>query len=394
MLFKYPEKVVKIAEILAKNGYRSYAVGGCIRDAVMGRIPNDWDMTTSCSPEKMLDIFENEGVKTIPTGLKHGTVSILIDGEIYECTTFRIDGSYTDSRHPDKVTFTDQLSDDLRRRDFTVNAMAGDPLSESMEIVDIFGGRDDIENKIIRAVGDPELRFTEDALRILRAVRFATVLNFEIENKTKSAAKRLSCRLNDISAERKSSELQKILLSPHADRGILLLLETDTAKFIHPDLSLPKVPLKDLPFRFSTRLAALFNGIPNLSQMKLSNETVKQVKTLCDDSFFSETASKFSSDGAKARYMISKYRELAEDAALLRRDVSLADKISEERKKQPPVSLSDLALNGNDLLSVGIEARRLGETMSFLLLSVIEYPELNEKDKLIKLAIENDKKEK
>ena len=394
MLFEYPEKVIKIADILAKNGYRSYAVGGCIRDAVMGRIPNDWDMTTSCSPKKMLEIFEKEGVKTIPTGLKHGTVSILIDREIYECTTFRIDGSYTDSRHPDKVTFTDELSEDLRRRDFTVNAMAGDPLSENGEIVDIFGGRNDIENKIIRAVGDPEKRFTEDALRILRAIRFATVLDFEIENDTKAAAKRLSSRLRDISAERKSVELQKILLSEHADRGIALLLETDTAKFIHPDIALPKVPLNSLPLRFSTRLAALFKGVPDLSQMKLSNEIVKQVKTLCDDSFFSENISKFSDDGAKARYMISKYRELAEDVALLRCDLSLAKKIRDEINKCPAVSLPELAINGNDLLSSGIEARKLGEIMSSLLLSVIEYPDLNEKEKLIKIATMIDQRRK
>ena len=142
----YTENVVAIAKILAKNGYRPYAVVGCIRDAVMGRTPNDWDMTTSCSPEKMMEIFDAAGVRTIPTGLKHGTVSVLLDNEIYECTTFRIDGSYTDSRHPDKVTFTEDISEDLRRRDFTVNAMAGDPLSENGEIVDIFGGKDDIEN--------------------------------------------------------------------------------------------------------------------------------------------------------------------------------------------------------------------------------------------------------
>lgn len=388
MSLKYPENVVAIAKILAKNGYRSYAVGGCIRDAVMGRIPNDWDMTTSCSPEKMMEIFDAAGVRTIPTGLKHGTVSVLLDNEIYECTTFRIDGSYTDSRHPDKVTFTEDISEDLRRRDFTVNAMAGDPLSENGEIVDIFGGRDDIENKIIRAVGDPEKRFTEDALRILRAIRFATVLDFEIDGETREAAKKLSDRLSDISAERKSVELQKILLSNHADRGISLLIETEVAKFIHPDISLPKVPLKGLPCRFSTRLAALFEGVPELSIMKLSGETVKQTKLLCDDDFYADASKKFIEDGAKARYMLSKYRDIAEDAALLRGDRSLSEKITEERAKKPCIAISDLAIRGNDLLSVGIEAKRLGAIMSSLLLSVIEHPELNKKEDLIKIALE------
>lgn len=388
MSLKYPENVVAIAKILAKNGYRSYAVGGCIRDAVMGRTPNDWDMTTSCSPEKMIEIFDAAGVRTIPTGLKHGTVSVLLDNEIYECTTFRIDGSYTDSRHPDKVTFTEDISEDLRRRDFTVNAMAGDPLSENGEIVDIFGGRDDIENKIIRAVGDPEKRFTEDALRILRAIRFATVLDFEIDSETQEAAKKLSDRLSDISAERKSVELQKILLSNHADRGISLLIETEVAKFIHPDISLPKVPLKGLPCRFSTRLAALFEGVPELSIMKLSGETVKQTKLLCDDDFYADASKKFIEDGAKARYMLSKYRDIAEDAALLRGDRSLSIKITEERAKKPCAAISDLAIRGNDLLSVGIEAKRLGAIMSSLLLSVIEHPELNKKEDLIKIALE------
>ena len=132
-MLNYPEKVVKIAKIMQKNGYRAYAVGGCVRDSLMGRDPSDWDMTTNASPEKMIEIFDREGIRTIPTGLKHGTVTVLLDGETYELTTFRIDGSYTDSRHPDAVTFTDKLADDLCRRDFTVNAMAADPLATDAE---------------------------------------------------------------------------------------------------------------------------------------------------------------------------------------------------------------------------------------------------------------------
>ncbi len=387
MILKYPENVIKIAEILSKFGYKAYAVGGCMRDTVMGRVPNDWDMTTDCSPEKMLEIFDGAGLRTIPTGLKHGTVSVLLDSETYECTTFRIDGSYTDSRHPDKVTFTSDIAEDLRRRDFTVNAMAGDPLSEVGKIVDIFGGREDIGKKIIRAVGDPETRFTEDALRILRAVRFATVLDFDIDNETKSAAIKLGARLADISAERKSAELQKILLSPYADRGISLLIEMDLAKYIHPDIGLPRVSLSGLPCRFSTRLAALFKSLPNLACMKLSGETVKQTKILCDYEIYRETVEKFKDSGAIARSMLSKYGELASDAALLRCDESLAAKISEEAEKDPCVSIRDLAIGGNDLISLGIEPKKLGTIMSSLLLSVIEDPSLNEKDKLNGMAL-------
>lgn len=386
MTRNYPENVIKIAKILSDNGHRAYAVGGCMRDLIMGRTPNDWDMTTDCSPDDMIKIFDSAGVRTIPTGLKHGTVSILIDGEIYECTTFRIDGSYTDSRHPDAVTFTTDITEDLRRRDFTVNAMAGDPLSKSGETVDVFGGLEDIEKKIIRAVGDPEKRFTEDALRILRAIRFATVLDFEIEEETKQSAIRLGERLSSVSAERKSVELQKILLSPHADRGISLLLETDTAKYIHPNVSLPRVPLSTLPCRFETRLAALFKSVPSLSCMKLSNDTVKKVKLLSDDALFEEAVSKFERTDATARLMLAKYGEIAPDAALLRGQARLAEEISSESKKSPCLSLRELAIGGNDLIDAGIEAKRLGGIMSHLLLSVIEDPSLNQKDTLISIA--------
>ena len=386
MINNYPENVIKIAKILSENGHRAYAVGGCMRDLIMGREPNDWDMTTDCSPDDMMKIFESAGVRTIPTGLKHGTVSVLLDGEIYECTTFRIDGSYTDSRHPDAVTFTTDITEDLRRRDFTVNAMAGDPLSNNGEIVDVFGGREDIERKMIRAVGNPETRFTEDALRILRAIRFATVLNFEIEEETKQAAIRLGEKLSSVSAERKSVELEKMLLSPHADRGISLLIETDTAKYIHPDITSPRESLSSLPLRFSTRLAALFKSVPNLSCMKLSGEVVKAVKLLSDDAFFKENTLKFEKKDATARYMLAKYGELATDAVLLRGQTSLASAIEAENQKSPCVAIRDLAVGGNDLLSADIEATKLGGIMSNLLLSVIEDQSLNQKDTLISMA--------
>ena len=386
MINNYPENVIKIAKILSENGHRAYAVGGCMRDLIMGREPNDWDMTTDCSPDDMMKIFESAGVRTIPTGLKHGTVSVLLNGEIYECTTFRIDGSYTDSRHPDAVTFTTDITEDLRRRDFTVNAMAGDPLSNNGEIVDVFGGRKDIERKMIRAVGNPETRFTEDALRILRAIRFATVLNFEIEEETKQAAIRLGEKLSSVSAERKSVELEKMLLSPHADRGISLLIETDTAKYIHPDITSPRESPTSLPLRFSTRLAALFKSVPNLSCMKLSGEVVKAVKLLSDDAFFKENTLKFEKKDATARYMLAKYGELATDAALLRGQTSLASAIEVENQKSPCVAIRDLAVSGNDLLSADIEAKKLGRIMSNLLLSVIEDQSLNQKDTLISMA--------
>lgn len=266
MKIVYPSDVMDIARILNQHGHSAYAVGGCIRDSVMQRSPQDWDITTDASPDEMIGIFTGCGIRTLPTGIKHGTVSIILNGRIYECTTFRIDGEYTDSRHPDTVTFTSELYEDLRRRDFTVNAMAGDPLSESSEIVDEFGGMSDIEKKIIKCVGDPYKRFCEDSLRILRAVRFATILGFDIEDNTKIAAKATASRLLMVSAERKRTELEKIILSENADRGVKLLIDMDIAKYIYANMSYPPVQLGCLSGVFGVRLAALAIGSANLDE--------------------------------------------------------------------------------------------------------------------------------
>ena len=384
-MIKMPWQAIQAVDMLCSAGYEAYFVGGSVRDSIMGTAVGDIDITTSALPQQVQRVFS--GYKVIETGLKHGTVTILIGNETYECTTFRIDGSYTDSRHPDSVTFTPELSEDLRRRDFTVNAMAGDPLL-SNGITDIFGGRNDIENKIIRAVGDPEKRFTEDALRILRAVRFATTLDFSIDNDTKAAAKLIGNRLKDVSAERKAVELKKILLSKNADRGISLLLELDLAKYIHPSISSPKTTVSSLPERFSTRLASLFHGVPNLSVMKLSNEITTQVKLLCDDDLYDEIINSNEQIDVKARLMLSKYGELAEDAALLRDDVKLCDTISSERKKNPCVKITDLAVSGNDILNIGIKPRNIGNIMQKLLALVIKNPSLNEKGKLLSIVTE------
>ena len=384
---KYPENVIRIARILGNNGFKAYAVGGCMRDSVMGRSPADWDMTTDASPEEMLSIFASQGIRTIPTGLQHGTVSILLDDEIYECTTFRIDGEYSDSRHPNSVEFTKDVKDDLCRRDFTINALAGSP--DSDDIIDLFDGIDDIKKKTVRCVGDPETRFTEDALRILRAVRFATVLDFEIEKDTKAAAQKLGSRLLSISAERKCVELEKILLSDHADHGITRLLEMGLSQYIHPDLKAPVVPLISLPKDFAIRLSALFDGNtpPNLSQMKLSGAVTKQVKLLCDKPFYESVLSVFPDDlSASARLMISKFGAIAKSAAILRNNVTLYNAIQTESQKNPCIKLSDLAIGGADLLKFGIEDKKIGKIMQDLLLLVIETPEINEKSALLERA--------
>lgn len=385
----FPKEVIRIAEILRESGKIGYAVGGCVRDSIMGREPSDWDMTTDASPDEMLEIFERAGLHTIPTGLKHGTVTVMMNKKPYECTTFRIDGDYHDSRRPDSVTFTKNIAEDLCRRDFTVNAMAADPLAEKDGIIDLYGGCEDIENKIIRCVGEPEKRFTEDALRILRAVRFASTLGFEIEEKTEIAAKILGKRLENISAERKSVELEKILLSDGADRGILTLCQLDIAKYIHKDIKMPSLEIKSLPRELPTRLASLFLGVEGLSlaSMKLSGELTRQTKLLADEALYGQNSARFGDDmGADARFMLSKYGDLARSAALLRQDREFAAIIERERKKDPCVSIGGLCVNGNDLLQRGIEPKVLGRIFERLLIEVIKRPDKNEKDTLIMLA--------
>ena len=210
MLIHLPEDVKAILHTLQAAGYEAYAVGGCIRDSLLGRRPDDWDITTSAKPQETKALFG----KTIDTGIQHGTVTVMRHGRGYEVTTYRVDGEYEDGRHPKEVTFTASLKEDLRRRDFTVNAMA---YNEEDGLVDLFGGRQDLEQKIIRCVGEANERFEEDALRIMRAVRFSAQLGFSIEERTKEAIRGHAERLRQVSAERIQVELTKLVISPNPD---------------------------------------------------------------------------------------------------------------------------------------------------------------------------------
>ena len=209
-LISLPDKVIRIIATLQEHGFEAYAVGGCVRDSLLGRDPEDWDITTSAMPEETKSLFAH----TFDTGIEHGTVTVLLDKEGFEVTTYRIDGKYEDSRHPTEVTFTRSLEEDLRRRDFTINAMA---YNDKEGLVDIFGGVGDLRKGIIRCVGDAKERFSEDALRILRGVRFAAQLGFEIEAGTRGGMKDLAPTLRKISAERIQVELIKLILSDRPD---------------------------------------------------------------------------------------------------------------------------------------------------------------------------------
>ena len=208
MKIRLPEKVNFIINTLQEHGFEGYAVGGCVRDSMLSRVPMDWDITTSAKPEQVKALFRH----TIDTGIQHGTVTVMLDHEGFEVTTYRIDGEYEDARHPKEVQFTSNLLEDLKRRDFTINAMA---YNEKDGLVDAFDGAGDLKRGIIRCVGNPIERFTEDALRMLRAVRFAGQLGFEIEANTKSAIVALAQNISKVSAERIQAELIKLLTSAH-----------------------------------------------------------------------------------------------------------------------------------------------------------------------------------
>lgn len=222
-----PEAVREIIGALERAGFEAYAVGGCVRDSLLGREPEDWDITTSASPQEVKALFP----RTVDTGIEHGTVTVLRGQKGYEVTTYRLDGEYEDHRHPRSVTFTRELAEDLRRRDFTINAMA---YSEQHGLIDLFGGCGDLERGIIRSVGKPYERFSEDALRIFRAVRFSAQLDFTVENETFSAMKALAEDLRRVSAERIRTELTKLLLSEHPDR-LLLLQEAGISAVVLPE---------------------------------------------------------------------------------------------------------------------------------------------------------------
>ena len=208
---RIPAPIQRCCDVIRGAGFDAHPVGGCVRDSLLGRIPEDWDVTTSARPEQVQQLFFH----TIPTGIKHGTVTVIEDGISIEVTTFRTESSYGDSRHPDTVSFDTDLIGDLSRRDFTVNAMA---LDENMDVIDPFGGRNDLKHGMIRAVGEPERRFSEDALRILRGVRFAAQLGFKIEEQTAAAMKICAPLVDKVSAERIKTEVEKILLSSHPQR--------------------------------------------------------------------------------------------------------------------------------------------------------------------------------
>lgn len=434
-----PEKVNTIIETLQSHGYEAYAVGGCVRDSLLGRTPGDWDITTSAMPEETKTLFSH----TFDTGIEHGTVTVLLDREGFEVTTYRIDGKYEDSRHPSEVTFTRSLKEDLLRRDFTINAMA---YNETSGLVDEFGGLKDLKARKIKCVGDAHARFSEDALRILRGVRFAAQLGFEIEEDTREGMRELAPTLANISAERIQVELVKMLTS---DRPDLLrdAYELGITKVFLPEFDRMMETTQETPHHMYTvgehTLHALCNVRPDkiLRLTMLLHDTGKPALKTVDEegvahfkkhAFESEKIAKtvlrrlkFDNDTLRKVTRLVYYHDyrMPEKAVNVRRamhtigedifpyylEVRRADVLAQSMYQREDkirnldgvearyreiveagqcVSLKELAISGKDLIEAGMEpGKEIGETLKKMLSLVIEHPELNTKEELLRRCL-------
>lgn len=425
MTMNMPKNVDTAINLLQSAGFEAYAVGGCVRDSLLGKTPNDWDITTSAKPEDMKSVFAD--FHCIDTGIKHGTVTVVIDGEPLEITTFRLDGEYEDNRHPKSVTFTSDLGADLGRRDFTVNAMA---YSKKTGTVDLFGGQNDLKNKIIRCVGDPDRRFNEDALRILRALRFASALDFEIEEKTAQSLLKNRALLGNISEERIAKELLKLVCGKGAKRILTdfapvlfeILPELQpmyknshdnphhcydiyehtliAVESIDPEPTLRFAMLlhdcgKPAVKKFDENGVAHFYGHQRISaeisaqilaRLKVSNKFRDEILFLVSNhdrwELYENTEkmprylSKFGLDGVLNLLKVMRADVLAQSPEYRYRLDQIAD--AEETAKnlaaqKPCLSLSELQINGRTLMDIGIpQGRKLGAVLAQLLDEVID----------------------
>ncbi len=438
-MIKLPGEVGAIIHKLTSHGYEAYAVGGCVRDCLLGREPEDWDITTSAKPAQVKALFP----RTVDTGIQHGTVTVLLSGKSFEVTTYRIDGEYEDGRHPKSVSFTARLQEDLRRRDFTINAMA---YNERDGFVDLFDGLRDLERGVIRCVGDAGERFSEDALRMLRAVRFSAQLGFEIEERTRAAIAGAAPSLCRVSAERVQAELVKLLTSPHPsylkaayELGItaVILPEFDAAMETWEDGSSRRglvgehilQSMEAIEPQKALRLAMLFHdmgkscarskdmredspeSVPScgharagsqiaykaLRRLKFDNDTTDKVVKLV--LWHSEPIPETPAGVRRAAYRLGREllpllfavkradasaqsgRRRKEALASLERLEALYAEISAQKQC---LSLKELAVNGEDLISAGIPAgKEIGDILKRLLELVLEDPERNTKEYLL-----------
>lgn len=378
-----PRYAEAVMSCLCKNGYEAFAVGGCVRDTLLRKTPNDWDVTTNALPDEMISCFREAGFTAVPTGIAHGTITVVSDGKPVEVTTYRVDGEYTDHRRPDSVRFTRNLREDLARRDFTINAMAYSPADG---FVDLFGGVVDLEKKVIRAVGDPSVRFDEDALRILRAIRFSSVLCFNVDEKTAEEALAMRGLLESVSRERISSELLKLLSGKNA--GHVIRDFAPVIESVIPELSgktyaasgtVRRLFSRDVPLILAGLLAELGDDELRraLTGLRLPKKVGSRVFTAVVGSRGDAFPFGKPSDvrvGIK-RLMSEVGAESASDIVALRDalgkpsgyDAVLADII----EKDECFSQRQLKINGNRLLELGALPEDIGNILRELLNKVI-----------------------
>ncbi len=391
-----PKDVKYILDTLHKNGYEGYIVGGCVRDAIMGIHPHDWDMTTSAKPEEVKKLFSH----TFDTGIKHGTVTVVLNKENYEITTYRIEGGYDDCRHPNDVSFTTDLHEDLLRRDFTMNAIA---YNEEEGYVDIFGGIGDIAQKTIKGVGEADERFKEDALRMLRAVRFSAQLGFDIEEKTEKALRENCGLIEKISAERIREETTKLFLSKYTQKAALLwetgLLqhiskEIDTSLKGHEEEFLQSLENAEknvsVLFALFLRFLPCERVVPAMRGLKFDVKTIKETECICryfHKAFVPERKEirKFASEVGENFALVLKAKyACGDDNAKKAMDI-----YKDILEKGECLYIKDLAVSGNDIKSIGIEnGKEVGAMLKFALETVLDEPQMNEKQKLME-AVKN-----
>ncbi|MCR5594556.1 MAG: CCA tRNA nucleotidyltransferase [Lachnospiraceae bacterium] len=439
MKINLPKDVSTIISILEAAGFEAYAVGGCVRDVILGRTPDDWDITTSAKPGEIKSLFK----KTVDTGIQHGTVTVLMNGNGYEVTTYRIDGIYEDARHPKEVSFTSDLKEDLKRRDFTINALA---YNDSSGLIDEFDGIGDLNKGIIRCVGDPTERFSEDALRMMRAVRFAAQLGFEIDPDTRSAASKLAPNLKKVSVERILTELTKLICSDHPmmlkdcyemgltaqfipefdkcmtspqnishhcyDVGEHILHTMDAIRpdrvlrftMLMHDIAKPEVMTVDedgiIHNKGHAGLGAKMSGTI-LRRLHADNALIDSVKVLVEYHDWRFEADKRSVRRAMNRIgydlfpmMIEvKRADIAGQSDYKREEkLSKLDEIEklylEIKKDNEAVQIKDLAVTGRDIIDAGIKTGpEIGGILKAMLDHVLDYPEDNTKETLMKLFV-------
>lgn len=442
-----PQKVAFIIEKLMENGYEAYAVGGCIRDTILGRVPGDWDITTSARPEEVKAIFQ----RTIDTGIEHGTVTVMVKKEGFEVTTYRIDGEYEDSRHPAQVEFTSKLEEDLKRRDFTINAMAYNPQTG---LVDIFNGVEDIMKRQIRCVGNPVERFEEDALRMLRAIRFSGQLGFAIEKDVKRAISRKAWTLKNISAERIRSELTKLIMSDNPGE-LKTASQTGISAVILPELDAMFMQDQNNPHHIYSVGCHVLQTLENLNRhvrqldisekvhsvlcwtmllhdvgkplchtvdengvdhfhrhgeksMRLAKKILRRFKsdnytielaarlikwhdyryTLTENKM-RRAANKIGIDIMEYLFIVQRMDILGQNPATWQEKLKVLEEAQsiyhEILCKGQCITLKDLAVNGKDLLDAGVTpGKTVGITLNELLEYVLDNPEANKKDILLK----------